>query len=143
MARCLDRGMDEGTVTTRFRSRSERPGPARMHPRRVERGNGYASAIGPRSPALSVLPETRAPVARRISQACAVSGVAVGLVVLCGWAFDVVALKSLASSMVSTKPNAALAFTLTGVALLLLERRGARAQRGGWCWRPWSARSVC
>jgi PAS domain S-box-containing protein len=44
--------------------------------------------------------------------------VIVGGMVLVGWAFDIAALKSVLPGWVSMKPNAALAFILTGIALL-------------------------
>jgi len=45
--------------------------------------------------------------------------VIVGGAVLSGWALDIAALKSVLPGWVSMKPNTAVAFILTGVALLL------------------------
>ena len=51
--------------------------------------------------------------------AASAAAVLVGGVVLVGWAFDIPALKSVLPGWVSMKPNAALAFILTGIALQL------------------------
>ena len=48
----------------------------------------------------------------------ALLAIAVGLVVLLGWAFDIVAMKSILPIWVSMKANTALCFILTGVGLL-------------------------
>ena len=47
------------------------------------------------------------------------AAVLVGGVVLIGWALDVAALKSVLPGWVSMKPNAAVAFILAGIAVLL------------------------
>ncbi|MBC8319252.1 MAG: hypothetical protein H8E34_00870 [Bacteroidetes bacterium] len=47
---------------------------------------------------------------------------AVGLLVLIGWQFDIGILKSILPGVVSMKPNTAVAFLLSGLALLLLQR---------------------
>ena len=52
-------------------------------------------------------------------QSAGALAVLVGGLVLAGWTLDLAALKSLLPGWVSVKPNAALAFILTGVALLL------------------------
>jgi len=49
----------------------------------------------------------------------------VGLVVLGGWAFDIIALKSVFSGLVTMKANTALAFVLAGVSLWLLQSKQA------------------
>ena len=51
--------------------------------------------------------------------AASAAAVLVGGLVLVGWAFDIPALKSVLPGWVSMKPNAALAFILTGIALQL------------------------
>jgi signal transduction histidine kinase len=85
--------------------------------------------VAPRAPAelapVTALDRGRVRTATRVARICAVIGLAWGLLVLAGWAFGIVALKSVRPSMVATKPNAALAFALTGTALLLLEFRVA------------------
>ena len=43
----------------------------------------------------------------------------IGLLVMLGWALDIAALKSVLPGWVAMKPNAAVAFTLTGIALLV------------------------
>jgi CHASE3 domain sensor protein len=45
----------------------------------------------------------------------------VGALVLAGWAFDLPALKSILPGWVTVKPNTALGFVLTGIALLLMQ----------------------
>jgi signal transduction histidine kinase len=56
--------------------------------------------------------------------------VATALLVLAGWAFDVASLRSIRPSFVTMKPNAAVAFLASGLALLAhLGRRGAARQR--------------
>ena len=52
-----------------------------------------------------------------------------GVVVLCGWLFDVGALKSLAPSFASMKPNTAIAFVLAGSSLWLLRPRSVSRRR--------------
>ena len=52
-------------------------------------------------------------------QSAGALAVLVGGLVLAGWTLDLAALKSLLPGWVSVKPNAALAFILTGIALLL------------------------
>lgn len=62
------------------------------------------------------------PWARRALHACAACGGLTalgGLLVLAGWAFDVRVLRSSTARMVSMKPNSALAFVLSGLALAL------------------------
>src|SRR5947209_3605356 len=105
-----------------------RPRPAPPH--RGEWASADADAVGPAfgGPSRPALDPERVRTATRVSQVCALVGLAIGLLVLIGWALDVVALKSVTSGMVSTKPNAALAFALTGASLLLLETRAAAAR---------------
>ncbi len=62
---------------------------------------------------------------RQASVACS----AVGLVVLLGWALDLPSLERRHAALASMKPNAALAFVLTGSSLWLRHRAGAGAKR--------------
>ena len=55
---------------------------------------------------------------RRLRAWMALLAIAIGGLVLCGWAFDISLLKSIRLDWVSVKPNAALAFILMGIALL-------------------------
>lgn len=59
-----------------------------------------------------------------------------GLVVLVGWTLDVTALKSVAPTLVAMKPNTAIAFVLSGVALWLLRKANGDA------WDAWAARLI-
>lgn len=52
-------------------------------------------------------------------------GIAAGILVLIGWAFDIAALKSMLPVWVSMKANTAACFLLIGVALLLITRQSA------------------
>lgn len=56
---------------------------------------------------------------RGLSQGFAGFAVVVGCVALVGWALDIAVLKSILPGWVSMKPNAALAFVLIGIAMLL------------------------
>jgi len=49
-----------------------------------------------------------------------------GIVVLIGWMLDIPVLKSVQPSLVTMKPNTALGFLLTGIALLLLQKTPVR-----------------
>ncbi|MEO5937131.1 MAG: response regulator [Terriglobales bacterium] len=75
------------------------------------------SAIGPPSDVKS-LP--------RFGQWCAMALIALGLLVLTGWFFEVDRLKSVLPGFISMKANTALGFALAGAALLLLLRERAK-----------------
>jgi signal transduction histidine kinase len=68
--------------------------------------------------------------AMRLVFGCGAAVLAVGVLVLCGWALDVPRLKNLSPGEVSMKPNAAAAFVMCGLALLLLapERGSGRVR---------------
>ena len=55
--------------------------------------------------------------------------ITLGVVVLIGWAFAIVWLKSLGSEMVNMKPNTALCLALSGLSLLLLRTEAASGAR--------------
>ncbi|HSA93453.1 MAG TPA: PAS domain-containing protein, partial [Terriglobales bacterium] len=57
---------------------------------------------------------------RRFARAAGLGTTLVGLVVLCGWLFDIASLKSVLPDLVAMKFNTALSFVLTGIALWLL-----------------------
>jgi PAS domain S-box-containing protein len=62
------------------------------------------------------------------SRIAALIAIAVGVLVVLGWTFDVGALKSIVPSASTMKPNTALAFILAGIALLLqLPERGRQS----------------
>jgi PAS domain S-box-containing protein len=61
----------------------------------------------------------------KLAPLTALLSVAVGCVVLTGWAFDIAVLKSISPDWVSMKANSAVCFILTGVALLLTARPAA------------------
>src|SRR5689334_6274265 len=71
--------------------------------------------------------------ARRTSAMAAAAVVLVGVVALCGWAFDVEALKRVLPDLPSMKANTALAFVASGVSLwfLLPGRIETARARGG------------
>jgi PAS domain S-box-containing protein len=66
-----------------------------------------------------------------VAAVAAVLAVAVGGMVLTGWALDISMLKSILPGWVSMKPNTALAFVLTGVALPLVSRSPSLLSRLG------------
>lgn len=57
----------------------------------------------------------------RLSRGAGAAAVVVGLLVLAGWALDVVLLKSIAPGLAPMKPNAALAFVLCSLSLCILQ----------------------
>ncbi|MEO6553004.1 MAG: PAS domain-containing protein, partial [Nitrospiraceae bacterium] len=59
---------------------------------------------------------------RSLSQAGSVTAIVVGLLVLVGWIADIPFLKSVLPSLPTMKANTALAFTLAGVSLWILQR---------------------
>jgi hypothetical protein len=71
--------------------------------------------------------------AKSTAQLAGALAIFVGGMVLVGWALDVAALKSILPGWVSVKPNTALAFVLTGIALLVSGQRAAwLARLCGW-----------
>lgn len=58
---------------------------------------------------------------RRLSRGTAFTAIAVGMLVLFGWALDIELLKSVRPGLVTMKPNTALAFVLAGVAFWTLQ----------------------
>ena len=63
----------------------------------------------------------------RVTPAVAVVSVAVGVLVLLGWLFDLEELKSVLPGLAAMKPNAALGFILSGVALWEIQTGGQGA----------------
>ena len=61
-----------------------------------------------------------------VASSVATLAIIAGGLVLVGWAFDLTTLKSILPGWVSVKPNTALAFVLTGLALLLSHQMPAR-----------------
>ncbi len=59
---------------------------------------------------------------RSLSQAGSATAIVVGLLVLVGWISDIPSLKSVLPGLVTMKTNTALAFTLAGVSLWILQR---------------------
>ena len=60
--------------------------------------------------------------ARKLASWAALLSVVVGAMVLVGWTFDIVTLKSVLPGWVAMKANTAVCFILTGIALLLTAR---------------------
>ncbi len=60
---------------------------------------------------------------KNFSEASAVIVFLVGILVLIGWQFDIIFLKSISSSFVTMKPNTALGFVFLGAALWLLQEK--------------------
>ena len=58
----------------------------------------------------------------------AVVGIAVGVFVLLGWALDVEVLKSLLKNKSTMKPNTAVCFIFSGIALLIISRCSERSE---------------
>lgn len=81
------------------------------------------STVGPSSRTVAelLLDPARVRTARRVSLVCAALGLALGLLVVAGWALNIDNLNSVAAGMVSTKANAGLSFALIGAALLLVD----------------------
>ncbi|HEY6929739.1 MAG TPA: hypothetical protein VJA66_08690, partial [Thermoanaerobaculia bacterium] len=67
---------------------------------------------------------SRARQLRGAAQLCGAAALAIGLLVLAGWALDVESLKSVAPGFPPMKPITALAFTLCGVAIVARSVRG-------------------
>jgi PAS domain S-box-containing protein len=65
--------------------------------------------------------------ANRLAAFAGLLAVAVGVIVLVGWAFDIALLKSILPGWVSMKANTAVCFILTGIALCLTSRLSATA----------------
>ncbi|HEV7556116.1 MAG TPA: hypothetical protein VGO00_11700, partial [Kofleriaceae bacterium] len=68
-------------------------------------------------------------VVRALSLASLIGGVvtaAIGVLVLCGWAFDVAGLRQIHPALGAMKVNAAIAFLLAGIALALYHRGDTR-----------------
>ena len=63
---------------------------------------------------------------RSLSQAGSATAIVVGLLVLVGWISDIPSLKSVLPGLVTMKANTALAFTLAGVSLWILQREQTR-----------------
>lgn len=59
---------------------------------------------------------------RSLSQAGSATAIVVGLLVLVGWIYDIPSLKTVLPSLPTMKANTALAFTLAGVSLWILQR---------------------
>ena len=72
-----------------------------------------------RAPSAAIRRRDLAGSAKGLSVGCGLAVILGGLTVLSGWAFDVERLRNLSPGTVSMKPNAAAAFVLCGVALVL------------------------
>jgi signal transduction histidine kinase len=66
--------------------------------------------------------DTLSTAAKRTGRIAAAATSAIGVAVLAGWAFDIGALKTVAPTWTTMRPNAAVCFALAGPALLLLLR---------------------
>src|SRR5262245_2988187 len=65
------------------------------------------------------------------SQRAAIVAVAIGILVLAGWALDIHTLRSIVPGSLTMKANTALAFCLSGVSLwLICNERGSRLIHG-------------
>lgn len=62
----------------------------------------------------------------RLARGAGMFAVVVGVLVLAGWTWDIVLLKSIVAGLASMMPNAAVAFVLAGVALWILPAGGRR-----------------
>ena len=67
--------------------------------------------------------------------------ISMGMIVLIGWIFDIVALKSIISNLATMKFNTAIGFILTGASLWFMqgdepprEKRQIGESLPGWCW---------
>ena len=89
---------------------------------RVVRERGRSDAV----PA-----EQEGAILRRVPALAGVTVAALGGLVLVGWVFGMVSLKSIASGFVSMKANTGLCFLLAGAALVLRERRAWRMTCAG------------
>jgi len=65
--------------------------------------------------------------ARVLGRVCSVLVIGIGVLVLAGWAFDIVGLRTLRATGVAVRPNAALCVLLAGISLWLLP-----GPRAGW-----------